>query len=317
MNKDFEYPITAAIKFDAATLNDIVGDTVKSIRFYTECEFPTNFKLKAWKGNSNNLIISDTIQNVPADEWSIHHYSEPITINESSDYFFGYQVSLYYEGNGFILSTDFGPAITGYGDLYAFYDDTLESMSNIGMNSNFHIQILANKKSQLNTSNLLGFNVYAMYSGETEYNKIRYVEFNESNFDYSIFDTCYTGLCDAFYKVEAVWQYGGETCYSKYAKSKLLPDNDYIFILYENIEEISNADFITVFPNPATTILNIKSKRELNKITVYNVLGKTLIESTIGNQNNTSVNIINLKPGVYLLKAESNSKSQIIRFVKN
>jgi hypothetical protein len=73
----------------------------------------------------------------------------------------------------------------------------------------------------------------------------------------------------------------------------------------------------TVYPNPATTILNITTKESINigKVNVYNTLGQLVL--AIPNAEKVSnVDVSNLKTGNYFLQIKTDKGSSNARFVK-
>ena len=64
-----------------------------------------------------------------------------------------------------------------------------------------------------------------------------------------------------------------------------------------NIEDINETD-LTVYPNPATDYININSSIEIDKIELFDLLGKLVLST-----NQTSeINVSHLPIGVYLLR---------------
>ncbi len=58
---------------------------------------------------------------------------------------------------------------------------------------------------------------------------------------------------------------------------------------------------INVFPNPTSDLLNINSDYIIEKIRVYDMLGKEVINRPIDYVRNTSINVSSLSSGTYLL----------------
>ena len=58
---------------------------------------------------------------------------------------------------------------------------------------------------------------------------------------------------------------------------------------------------INVYPNPVKDIMNIKATGNMQEIQVLNLLGQVVINQTL-NTSNCSLNISNLKAGLYDLK---------------
>lgn len=76
-------------------------------------------------------------------------------------------------------------------------------------------------------------------------------------------------------------------------------------------EEFVENEF-EIYPNPINDFLNISTDLEVKNIIVYNVLGKTIIKSTLA-----SLNVSSLKSGIYLLKMETKQgEIAIKRFIK-
>ncbi|WP_445733906.1 T9SS type A sorting domain-containing protein [Mariniflexile sp.] len=66
-----------------------------------------------------------------------------------------------------------------------------------------------------------------------------------------------------------------------------------------------------IYPNPASGVINISSQTTIEKVEMFDVLGKKVLSSSEEKQ----INIENLKSGVYMLKAFSNNQSAITRVV--
>jgi len=88
---------------------------------------------------------------------------------------------------------------------------------------------------------------------------------------------------------------------------------------YENILETLSTEELTtetlsIFPNPAKDILNIKGiSSEDSNIEIYNTIGK-LVLSHYSITNNTRIDISNLNSGLYFIKFENSNTS--LKFVK-
>ncbi len=78
------------------------------------------------------------------------------------------------------------------------------------------------------------------------------------------------------------------------------------------IEEVEKETSLKVFPNPATTFLNVKlnSNEENKKIEIIDLLGKKVFTKTVNNDNsNTTVDTSSLKAGIYFVSVTSNNKA--------
>lgn len=93
-------------------------------------------------------------------------------------------------------------------------------------------------------------------------------------------------------------------------------DNIYL----STTQVLSDKDFklagLSMYPNPASNELKIKSVNTIDNVSIYSILGKKVLE--ISPKNNLStINISSLKSGLYLVNVESNGKSVVSKLVKN
>ncbi len=72
---------------------------------------------------------------------------------------------------------------------------------------------------------------------------------------------------------------------------------------------------VSVYPNPANEFLNISSSVEINKVEVYNLLGKKVLSSLKLNDNN--LNISSLANGIYMIKLTSGDSVATKKIIKN
>ncbi|MBA5792201.1 T9SS type A sorting domain-containing protein [Flavobacterium sp. xlx-214] len=73
-----------------------------------------------------------------------------------------------------------------------------------------------------------------------------------------------------------------------------------------------------VYPNPATTIVNINSaeNKHVSKIAVYDVAGKLLSTQSFNNETNLQLNTESLASGTYMLHIETNEGTAVKKLVK-
>ncbi len=87
------------------------------------------------------------------------------------------------------------------------------------------------------------------------------------------------------------------------------------FIIATNgIRYVSELSQITLWPNPASDILNITGlDKGINMVTIYDAAGKQVMTESIKGENGT-LNTVNLAAGVYILKSFNDGKQSIARF---
>lgn len=69
-------------------------------------------------------------------------------------------------------------------------------------------------------------------------------------------------------------------------------------------EKFNNESNFSIYPNPATSNINIKSSSAITQLEIYNVLGKRVLLKKY-NAQNLSVDVSNLSKGVYIVKAKT------------
>ncbi|RZJ28046.1 MAG: T9SS type A sorting domain-containing protein, partial [Flavobacterium sp.] len=79
-------------------------------------------------------------------------------------------------------------------------------------------------------------------------------------------------------------------------------------------QQIDNA--ITIFPNPSHGMVNIKAATNIQSVQVYDVQGR-LLQTSLRNGNDVSVDISSQQTGVYFLKITSDKGIKTERILKN
>jgi hypothetical protein len=78
-----------------------------------------------------------------------------------------------------------------------------------------------------------------------------------------------------------------------------------------------NFDFTTlnVYPNPTANVLNIDLDKNIEEISVTNILGQTVLSKSI-NQSKTSIDLSNFAPATYFVKITTDGNSKVIKIVR-
>ncbi|MGE0560479.1 MAG: DUF4465 domain-containing protein [Flavobacteriales bacterium] len=85
--------------------------------------------------------------------------------------------------------------------------------------------------------------------------------------------------------------------------------------VWDNIDEF-NKDNFSFYPNPTTSVLNIKSVDEIESARVIDVTGKTILTVNGNNQNQLQVGVAELNAGVYFIQINSKGTTSIQKFIK-
>ncbi len=102
-----------------------------------------------------------------------------------------------------------------------------------------------------------------------------------------------------YYQITATYLDGETTCESDPAKSYYQPENDYIMVEVNAIEENGTGD-IKLYPNPTNGNLNITAEG-LQRITVINALGQIVYDQNV-NSNKEIVNMSRFDAGIYMVR---------------
>jgi hypothetical protein len=70
---------------------------------------------------------------------------------------------------------------------------------------------------------------------------------------------------------------------------------------------------LSIYPNPATNMININGSENTSKIVISNILGEKTMEI---NSPSKSINIESLKPGVYFLTLYDGEKTSTKKLIK-
>ena len=82
------------------------------------------------------------------------------------------------------------------------------------------------------------------------------------------------------------------------------------------LEDVNTSSNFTYFPNPVNNVLTIKAQASIDSITVYNMLGQTVVRST-PNANNSAVDMSELQSGAYFVQVSINNSIETVRVIKN
>lgn len=76
----------------------------------------------------------------------------------------------------------------------------------------------------------------------------------------------------------------------------------------------ANSQQVSIFPNPAATVLNVQSATEIQAITVHNTLGQAVLNISNVNNYTTQITTNNLDNGVYIISIVTNNKVMTQQF---
>lgn len=77
------------------------------------------------------------------------------------------------------------------------------------------------------------------------------------------------------------------------------------------VNEILNSEVVKVFPNPASDVLIIESKKQMEEITITDLLGREVKNEKVKSQ----IDISDLKEGVYFVQIKANEGTAVKKIV--
>ncbi len=84
------------------------------------------------------------------------------------------------------------------------------------------------------------------------------------------------------------------------------------------IDDISvQTESIIIYPNPATTEININSKSLISEVQIYSLTGKKIVQSDFNSEYNKRLSIDNFMPGIYVVKVFHQEKILVRKIVIN
>lgn len=85
--------------------------------------------------------------------------------------------------------------------------------------------------------------------------------------------------------------------------------------VWDNVEELTINNF-SFYPNPTSSVLNIKSVDAIESAKVIDITGKVLFNTTNINSNQHKIDVAELNAGVYFIQLSSKGTTSIQKFIK-
>lgn len=85
------------------------------------------------------------------------------------------------------------------------------------------------------------------------------------------------------------------------------------------VEDFKVGSNFNLYPNPSDSVLNIELKNGISNgnLEVYDMLGKQVITQNFNSDSLSSIDVKNLKSGLYLIKISFEGNTETKRFIKN
>jgi len=310
-----------AFDFDVASrwtpedLQPFDGMYLTEVSFYPS-EVQAEYFIRVWSGEEATLIADQSVEDPTIDAWNTVELDTPIEIDASQELWFGYRANA---ETGYPAGCDAGPALSGKGDMINDPDMGWVPLSDAyGLDYNWNIsgtvtnleedgqfvleELDENQRSNQTSGKLktsgqvnktpqklqrdrefIGYNIYR--NG----NQINY-ELVTVNyyFDPDLPVDPQNGSEFEYY-VEAEYESG---CVSE-------PSNTQIVDYGTNTGKLSRDD-IRIYPNPATSEVNIALDSNINWLLITDQLGQNVFSKRITDETTIKLNTRSYSAGVYV-----------------
>ena len=81
-----------------------------------------------------------------------------------------------------------------------------------------------------------------------------------------------------------------------------------------SVSELKNNNY-TLFPNPVSDFINLKSSYIISNVEIYNTLGEIIKNQDI-ESDSVKMNVESLNPGIYIIKLKSDIGIESLKFIK-
>jgi len=113
------------------------------------------------------------------------------------------------------------------------------------------------------------------------------------------------------------YKYGVKALYKDTVANAFLCESPYSNVVTiqfpaVGVVEVGNGQ-ISVYPNPATEVVNVKSDYTINSIDVMNYLGQTVYKNTKVNGKFSQFNVSNLQSGIYFVKVATEQGASTVK----
>jgi hypothetical protein len=91
----------------------------------------------------------------------------------------------------------------------------------------------------------------------------------------------------------------------------------YPFVTETSIEPASVESLgVKMYPNPASDVIYIEAGAEIRQVTVYNAIGRVVMDQSYRNNARVQLNVGSLIPGLYMIKVDSEELSTMTKLLK-
>ncbi|HLO91656.1 MAG TPA: T9SS type A sorting domain-containing protein [Lentimicrobium sp.] len=299
---------------------------IRAVKYFSN-DPGARLNLRIWRGISNpQLVVDIPIPYYEAHSWNTVWLPEPLNVEGSDDYYFGFLVKE--EKASSVIGVDKENAIEGYGDLINNGTGWKSLANDYDLPRNLNIRALIQEipvfyQHQFITDTVT-YNSIADF-GLNEYNSItkdsatlnigarELLGFEVFRDDISIGTTTDTVFLDLGQDLNELSEY----CYTvKTLSEYLISDPSKSVCNIACVPEVPEKHLGFVFPNPATKEIRLNKLPEVHQIMIADYSGNELLKLPVKNTNDLIIDLRNFNNGVYFIKLTAeDDQVDVIKFV--
>ncbi len=329
---------SVAARWDAGQLADYAGTSITKMQYLLQDDGFTNVVVKIWSGASASTLLweEDVTSTAVVGAWNEVTLSTPIALDVNDELWVGYTITQ--TAGMFPAGTDAGPAVAGYGDMITTDGVVWDPLSGFGLDYNWNVEFYVTETSSntpapaliedvaytstsstlvrgamkdepvvvtnTNSRDIIGFNIYRMEEGATDYELYAYVDYVDQG-SYCYFDAYPNVSIGETYNYKVTAHYASDTDECESADAMDVPlDFDYVTVLITGIDNPNELSLTNVYPNPAQDNVTVTSSLPMTQITVTNYVGQVVYTQAV-NTTSHELNTSSYQAGVYLVKIDT------------
>jgi hypothetical protein len=320
-----------AIRYTPSQLGNYDGWAVKKIKFFPN-EAACSYSVRVWSGeNAANLIVDQPIASPTIGEWNEIDLTDFASIDASQELWIGYRCNT---TGGYPAGCDAGCSAPGYSDLITLDGILWESISQVyGLDYDWNIQAFVEELGdgkvaslqpmqntlpttvatgtlkldpsyRATTANLAQRTTSCVIESDnsralTSYNVYRKGSVGEYA---NIGTTEATTYDDLDLSLDCYYYYVTVVYTDIPGVNESMPSNIVDTCFYIGIRPITASSEVNIYPNPATTLVNIVLTDNVRQLTMYNYLGAIVEEKSIAKEKSIELNTSNFAAGAYTIR---------------
>jgi hypothetical protein len=305
-----------------ADLINYIGFKLQKVQFWPNGDPAATYVIKVWGGVSGTtLLYQQNVTSFVVDQWNEVVLTTPVTINTADDFWFGYSCT---HGAGtFPAGCDDGPAVQGKGDMISTGGAWVSMSAQYGLDYNWNIAGFvaatdgknAPLQPMIKTVAPVNYNVSLESAAQHGLANGPSVKFNPGSSKDFLYNVYWKFQSGTYTKLNAT-----PIAVTNYLHTTPVPGWNYYVVrtVLNGVESLNSNEasiLITsidervyvntqVYPNPASSIVNISSEFDIQSVRVYNHAGQA-----VANENTNTkfyqFDASQFTPGLYLFQIET------------